>query len=151
MKKIIIYLDNCCFNRPFDNQDNIKIKIETEAKLNIQHKIKNDIIELAWSYILDFENYNNPFEERKIEIQKWSNISKYYTIENENILNLMNKLVEIGIKPLDSLHLSCAVELKCNYFITVDRGILNKKTLVKEIIITNPIDFIYELEEEDID
>ena len=27
-----LYLDNCCFNRPFDNQEQLKIKLETEAE-----------------------------------------------------------------------------------------------------------------------
>jgi len=34
-KKYRLYLDNCCFNRPFDNQKQLKIKLETEAKLFI--------------------------------------------------------------------------------------------------------------------
>ena len=37
--KMRIYLDNCCFNRPFDNQTDIKIRLETEAKLYIQQLI----------------------------------------------------------------------------------------------------------------
>jgi hypothetical protein len=36
-----IYLDNCCFNRPFDNQTQLKIHLETEAKLFIQQEIIN--------------------------------------------------------------------------------------------------------------
>ncbi len=28
-----IYLDNCCFNRPFDDQTHFRIRIEAEAKL----------------------------------------------------------------------------------------------------------------------
>jgi len=31
-----IYLDNCSFKRPFDAQLQLKIKLETEAKLSIQ-------------------------------------------------------------------------------------------------------------------
>ncbi len=147
MDKMRIYLDNCCFNRPYDNQDDIKIRIETEAKLNIQEKVKNNLLELAWSYILDFENYNNPFLEKRIEIQKWSSIAKYNIIENDNILNSMNNIIKIGLKPLDSLHISCAIELNCDFFITVDRGILKKKHLINNIEIINPIDFIYGLEE----
>lgn len=34
-----LYLDNCCFNRPFDDQSRIKIKLETDAKLFIHSKI----------------------------------------------------------------------------------------------------------------
>lgn len=55
-----IYLDNCCFNRPFDDQSLLIIQLETEAKLNIQEKIKSGDISLGWSYILDFENNANP-------------------------------------------------------------------------------------------
>lgn len=34
-----VYLDNCSFNRPFDEQKQIKIQLETEAKLDIQSDI----------------------------------------------------------------------------------------------------------------
>ena len=34
-----VYLDNCSFNRPFDNQNAVKIKIETQAKLYVQHLV----------------------------------------------------------------------------------------------------------------
>ena len=33
-----IYLDMCCFNRPYDDQTQPRIRIETEAKVVIQHK-----------------------------------------------------------------------------------------------------------------
>jgi hypothetical protein len=48
-----IYLDNCCFNRPFDNQAQTKIRLEAEAKLHIQDQIVNSAYELVWSYILE--------------------------------------------------------------------------------------------------
>jgi hypothetical protein len=64
-------LDNCCFNRPYDDQSQIRIQIESEAKLFIQAKILAGEIELAWSYILDFENSANPFPERRWSITQW--------------------------------------------------------------------------------
>ncbi len=54
-----IYLDNCCFNRPFDDQSFLTIRLETEAKLDIQKKIESGRLSLGWSYILDFENNAN--------------------------------------------------------------------------------------------
>lgn len=59
-----IYLDNCALNRPFDDQSHIRIRLESEAKLYLQEKIKNREIEFIWSYILDVENNQNPFEEK---------------------------------------------------------------------------------------
>ncbi len=36
---MLLYLDLCAFNRPFDSQKQVRIRIETEAKLCIQEKI----------------------------------------------------------------------------------------------------------------
>ena len=35
--KYRIYLDNCCFNRPYYDQSQLKIYLETQAKLYIQN------------------------------------------------------------------------------------------------------------------
>ena len=35
-----IYLDNCCYYRPFDDQKQIAVYLETQAKLHIQKLIK---------------------------------------------------------------------------------------------------------------
>ncbi len=86
MKKIKIYLDNCVFNRPFDDQTSIRIKLETEAKLYIQNKISENVIELVWSYILEYENEQNPFVERKETIKEWRDLAITDIEEKENIL-----------------------------------------------------------------
>lgn len=51
-----IYLDNCCFNRPFDDQSQIRIRLESEAKLKIQEEIQAGNFKMVWSYIIDHEN-----------------------------------------------------------------------------------------------
>ena len=66
-----IYLDNCCFNRPFDDQSQIRIRLESEAKLEIQEEIRAGKVQLIWSYILDYENNKNPYQERKERIKGW--------------------------------------------------------------------------------
>ncbi|MCK7575329.1 MAG: hypothetical protein MZV65_05220 [Chromatiales bacterium] len=51
----LIYLDMCCFNRPYDDQSQARIRLETEAKLLIQEHIHAGRCKLAWSAVLDFE------------------------------------------------------------------------------------------------
>jgi len=94
---MILYLDNCCFNRPFDDQVQIRIRLETEAKLVIQEKIKEGTYSLAWSYILDYENSKNPFPERKESIDKWQIYASSDTEEDELILEIAEKLLLIAI------------------------------------------------------
>jgi hypothetical protein len=45
---------------------------------------------------------------------------------------------------LDALHIACAVELNCDYFLTVDKGILKKAATITDVSILNPIDFVIE-------
>ena len=39
-----VYLDNCTYNRPFDDQSHLRISLETQAKLYIQSLIKDNQI-----------------------------------------------------------------------------------------------------------
>lgn len=139
---IRIYLDNCCFNRPFDNQIQEKIQLETEAKLFIQKKIKSSEFELVWSFILDFENSANPDLEAKDSIQFWKKLTNIKIISNKELTNLAKNFQQIGFGIKDSLHIASAIQGSAKYFITVDKGILKKKDLVKEIKILSPISFI---------
>lgn len=61
---MLIYLDTCCFNRPFDDQSQTRVRFETEAKLELQQRVRDKQISLVWSYVLDFENKHHPFPER---------------------------------------------------------------------------------------
>ena len=51
MAAMKIYLDNCCYNRPYDNQNYLPISLETQAKLLVQSLIKAKQLELASSFI----------------------------------------------------------------------------------------------------
>jgi len=141
-----VYLDNCCFNRPFDDQSSLTIRLETEAKLYIQEKIAAGHLSLGWSYVLDFENKANPFLERRVEIQRWNELADSFADETDEILSKMDELTSIGLKPIDALHIACAVALECDYFLTVDKGILKKTAGISQIKIANPMNLISELE-----
>ena len=100
--------------------------------------------ELVWSYILDFENAENPYEQRKDSILNWKNVAILDCDEDEEILFLAEDFVAKGLKSKDALHLACAVKGRCQYFITTDNKLLNKH--FDQISIINPIDFIRILE-----
>jgi predicted nucleic acid-binding protein len=137
-----LYLDLCCFNRPFDDQKQLKVRLETEAKLAIQERILNGVYELAWSYIMDFENTQNPFPVKMSSIADWKTFACAHATENDKVVSLAESLSAKGIKPCDALHISCAVEMLCDYFVTTDRKLLN--TPVEGITMISPIRFIEE-------
>ena len=82
MAKIRVYLDNCSYNRPFDDQEQIKIFLEAEAKKHIQRLIAEGTIELVYSYINRLENDDNPFPIRKNSINDFFRKSIFYVDSN---------------------------------------------------------------------
>ncbi|MBT3378904.1 MAG: PIN domain protein [Lentisphaerae bacterium] len=139
-----VYLDNCCFNRPFDDQDQLRVRLETEAKLEIQSRILAKGLDLAWSYMLDFENGANPFPERREEIAWWRGQAAADIEQTPDVLRCAEQLVARGIAPKDALHVSCAMAAGCDVFLSTDDRLLKKLSAVPEIRGCNPIQFVLE-------
>jgi predicted nucleic acid-binding protein len=145
MGTLKIYLDNCCYNRPFDDQSQMKIRLESEAKLYIQAGIRAGKYSLVWSYVLNIENDDNPFEEKRNAIAPWEKIANEYCPPTDDIELAAREFVELGLRPKDALHTACAIKAGCDYLITADKGMTNKG--ITKIKIINPIDFIRETED----
>ena len=95
---------------------------------------------------LDYENGKNPYEEKRLAIAPWKEISAFcVTEETEDILLFAESLASKGIKTYDALHISCAIAAHCEYYLTTDKKLLN--TSIPEIKIVNPIVFVNEMEE----
>jgi len=135
-----VYLDCCAYNRPFDDQRNTVIHIETEAKLVIQQMIKDNKLSLIWSDILDYENFDNPFEERREQIAEWEYLSSSKVEINNEVFNMAKEYIGVGLKQKDAAHVACAVYANADYFITVDKKILNRE--IRGITIIDPVEFL---------
>ena len=142
-----IYLDNCCYNRPYDDQSQLRISLESQAKLEIQTKIKNGEIELATSYMTFYENSENPYEMRRTNILDFQEQNATVHLSSDSDDAISRKAAEIettGIKHKDACHVACAIYTGCDYFLTTDDRLLKYKT--DEISIMSPIEFINEME-----
>ena len=142
--KYRIYLDNCCFNRPYDNQSQPRVRLETQAKLYIQKMVFEMYIELVWSYVLKYENSRNPFEAKKNAIARWEKLSSSFVTMSDEIVATAEQITATGIKATDALHIACAIAGNCHYFITTDKRLLGFKD--SRIIICNPIEFFNQIE-----
>ncbi len=139
---LTVYLDNCVFNRPFDDQSQIRIKLETEAKFYIQALIKQRQLVLIWSYILELENAHNPFIERCSAIKSWQRLAQVDISETGNVLSTAHLAQKLGLKSKDALHIACAIEAGADYFITTDDLLIKKASALDKIQVVNPLDFI---------
>ncbi len=146
MSKIKVYLDNCCYNRPYDDQDQLRVFLETQAKLQIQNYISTKKLGLVISYISEFENSKNPHESRRDTISDFFKNAEIF-VDKSNFDLVGEKSIEImktGIREMDALHVAAAIIGKADYFITTDIRLLKYQT--NEIIMINPIDFIRNVE-----
>lgn len=60
-----VYLDTSVYNRPFDDQKQARIWLETLAFSIILQLIENHDIQLITSSVLAYETSRNPFQQRR--------------------------------------------------------------------------------------
>ena len=143
-----IYLDNCCYNRPYDDQLQMRIHLDTEAKLHIQDMVKNNELELVTSYMLDYENAKNRFWHKRQAISEIMNENEAYYVSqdrNEEAIQIAEEIKKTGVKNADALHVACAILAKSNYFITTDDRLLKYRSEKVEIV--TPGEFVRRVEE----
>ncbi len=137
-----IYLDNCCFNRPFDDQGELRVRLEAEAKLDIQRRVREEELDLVWSYILDYESEASPFLERQQAMKAWKNMAVCDVEEKASILSQANRISRKGVASKDALHVACAMSAGCEYFVTTDDRIIKRLKTLAGIKVINPVEFV---------
>ena len=138
-----IYLDNCCYGRPFDDLTQVRIKDEATAKMFIQSLIKYKSLLLYSSFMLFREISDIPIISNRQHILNFVNEYSSFFISDdrrEDIRLISEDIMKTGIKNKDAVHLACSIIAECDYFITTDKRILNYKTDI--IKVANPIEFV---------
>ena len=144
-----VYLDNCCFNRPYDDQSEPRVNLEACAKMLVQDMIRDEKVLLTTSTVLDFEISKCPYEDRKVAITSFmKKFSGDYVEVNaaDDIVSEAEAIISTGVKFYDAYHVACAIHAGCDYFLSTDKRLLKYQT--DKVRIINPIDFIREMEEE---
>lgn len=146
---MLIYLDTCCFNRPFDDQSQLLIRLQTEAKLYVQDAIRQGTFTLAWSAVMDLENAANPDIERREAIAGWKTLAVVDVDTDNHVEELAEEFALLGIKPMDSLQVASAIAAGATALLTTDQALLRKMRNDPRLRVLDPIDFIRTLRESD--
>ena len=145
--RLRVYLDNCCYNRPYDNQAQLRISLETQAKLFIQEQIILGRIDLISSYVLNAENSMNRILSKRESIKHFmdENTKGYVSaIHKQEIEAMAAEITKDGVKFMDACHVACALFAECDYLLSTDDRLLKYKN--DGIKILNPIIFLQEME-----
>ena len=144
-----IYLDNCCYGRPFDPPSNPTIVFESSAKMLIQTLVVNSEVYLVSSFVIYEEATVIPNEANRNLIINFLENTKIYIAKDrfDEVAGLAAGIMQTGLRYMDAAHTACAIIAGCDYLVTTDKRLLKYKS--DKINIINPIDFIRMWEDKD--
>lgn len=142
-----IYLDNCCYNRPFDDQLQERIHLESEAILTILKRGQTGVYQIVGSCMLELEM------ERMSDVVKRHRVQELYKVAVETVsyTEEVKKRAQVimaksKIKTIDSLHIAAAEAAKADVMLTTDDK-LEKMAMKLElgVKVMNPLKFAWEV------
>jgi len=141
-----IYLDNCCFNRPFDSQEQSIIVMESEAVLTIIDKCKrNNKYFFLGSDVLDEEIDNMADPIKKQNVLNLYSFAQNHIELNPTILKRAVDLQSFNLESFDALHLASAEYGKADIFLTTDRKLIkHTKKIDLSVNVSNPLVWLLE-------
>lgn len=146
-----LYLDMNIYKRPFDDQRQMRIRLETIAITMIFALIDNGHLSARWSFVLDYENSRDPAPERRGFVQYLSRCCETAITPDESIRELARRLSETyQIRGRDALHLAIAETSACDYLVTCDDRLVRQGERLQEqgvltVLAINPVDFVQEV------
>ncbi|MDR1563616.1 MAG: PIN domain-containing protein [Oscillospiraceae bacterium] len=141
-----IYLDNCCFNRPFDDLSQERINMEADAILSIISRCERGVWSLAASTIIDIEINKISSDDKLKKVCSLYSIASEKLLVNDTIAQLAAQFQQVGIKLYDSFHLALAEAYNYDVLLTTDDAFLNNaKKLSLNISVENPVAWLMEV------
>jgi predicted nucleic acid-binding protein len=121
-----VYLDLCAIQRPFDNDDQQRIRAETEALFRIVRLIDDGVVGLVGSFALEFESNRNPDPDRREHTERLLSLASERVPPSSAVQRRTDIYKEIGLKAWDATHLAVAVEAGADFFCTCDDRLLRR-------------------------
>ena len=147
-----IYLDVSCLNRPFDDQNQARIRIETTAVTVVFERIDAG----PWQQVSS--------EMAVIEIDAITDTDRHTRVrmllpQSESIMKLTDatfqraaELEGLGFKPADAVHVAAAERAKADVLLSCDDRFCRpakRRRRDLQVNVANPVDWLKEMEDAD--
>ena len=119
-----VYLDMCALKRPFDDQSQGRIWIETQAVIRILRAIDRNAVQGCNSAILGDENERNTNVARREKVAWILGRFGNQALATKEIFSRADEVRSYGLKDVDALHVAFAEAMGAEYFISCDDAIL---------------------------
>jgi predicted nucleic acid-binding protein len=142
-----IYLDACCLNRPFDDQTQPRIALETQAILTILSQCESGQWKLMTSSALDEELDQTPDLEKLKNAKATLAIAKIKVVSSQFIEERSTALQKLGFSGYDATHIASAERGNADIFLSTDDRLIRKAQRNIQIInvaVNNPVNWLME-------
>lgn len=143
-----IYFDTCCINRPFDDQTQVRVRLEAEAMLFILSRIENGEWEWVGSEVLMDEIEQTLDTQRLSRVKLLSDFVQDVIEVNEKEVKRAKELQKEGFQVFDALHIACAESGKADVFLSTDDRLLKQAKRVSKrlkVRVENPLAWVEEM------
>jgi predicted nucleic acid-binding protein len=113
-----VYLDVCCFNRPFDDQGQARIRAESEAVERILAAADEGRVENVGSEMLRIEAARAKDSERRRRVRAL--LPTKLLALDDAIAHRARELIALGFRAADAVHTAAAEALGADALLTTD-------------------------------
>lgn len=150
MTPVRVYLDTSVYNRPFDDQQQPRIWLETMALSVILQMVESGDCVLVTSSAVAYETSKNPHTERRAWVGRVSALAGEFVNVNPAIRQRAIVLEGFGIKALDALHVACAESVSVDFLLTCDDRLIRRYGQIAntKTNVTDPVTFVRDHDEQ---
>lgn len=137
-----VYFDVCVLCRPFDDQSQIRIRLETEAIQLILSHVKQHAITCMNSPVhqLEISAISN-FSEREYLLALLEEYATDCFANNAKVRDRADTLIEFGLGVADAAHLAYAEAVEASFITTDDRLIKQCKRVNAKVWCGSPVSY----------
>lgn len=140
-----IYLDVCCLNRPFDDQSQDRIRLESESIVLILGRIETGEWEWFSSEVVDDEIEKTHDPNRRERLKLLSTHADEVIFVTDDTVKRAIQLQGLGFGGMDALHLACAEGAEVDIFLTTDDRLIRRAGRIAnqlQVMIDNPLSWL---------
>lgn len=143
-----IYMDVCCWNRPFDDQTQTRIHLEAEAVLAVITQVEQGEHQLLHSEVIDLEIDDTPDSERRQRLRLLIPRQRQPAPFGAKVTTRAVELEALGFAGVDALHLACAEAGGADVFLTTDDRLLRTAVHQAHLLhvrVANPLAWVQDV------
>jgi predicted nucleic acid-binding protein len=140
-----IYLDTCCYSRPFDDLTQSKILSEAQAVQDVVELSKSGELTIMSSQFVKYEIDSIPLIEKRDKVGGFYHYDEYHLL-TDKLGRLAKYYQTFGMKTFDSLHLATAETNGADFLLTTDSDFIKFALRCSHNVkVVNPRDFVKEV------